>query len=108
MATPRPRAAPAGAARGRARLAAAALAGASRPALLLEDLGDLALLRVEQVVVHLRPAAQAADVEQPGWVGVALLVEQALHHGPVALGGEDPLGGVAVQEAHEVLGLDGV
>src|SRR3954470_3524144 len=105
MATPRPRAAPTGAALGRARPAATELAGASRSPLLLEDLRDLALVGVEEVVVDLRPAAQLADVEQAGGVRITLLVEQTAHHGPVALGGEDPLRPVAAQEVDEGLGL---
>src|SRR3954465_14037562 len=105
MATPRPRAAPSGAGLGRGRFAAAALAGASGPPLLLEELGDLALVGVEEIVVDLRPATPPADSEQRGGVRIALLVEQLLDDGPVALGGEDPLGPVAAQEVDEGLGL---
>src|SRR3954453_13655105 len=98
MTTPRPRAAPPGmrrAARGpgteRALLAASGLP------LVLEDLGDLALVRIEQVVVDLRPAAELVDLEQPRRVRIGLLVHEARHHGAVAMRRVDLLRGVGAQ-----------
>src|SRR4051812_8361462 len=109
MTTPRPRAAPPAPRRtprpGRER--AAWLAASGLP-LVLEDLGDLALVGVEEVVVDLRPAAELVDLEQPGWVRIGLLVEEARHNRAVAIGGVDLLGCVGAQEVHERLGLVGL
>src|SRR3954451_20014114 len=104
MATPRLRAAPPGMPRGSRLGTTAELAAASGLPLLLEDLRDLPLVRVEQVVVHLRPPAELADVEEPGGIRVLLLVHQALHHRAISLGGEDLLRAVRAQEVDEGLG----
>src|SRR4051812_32958109 len=98
MATPRLSAAPPGTPRGSRLGTTAELAAASGLPLLLEDLRDLPLVGVEQVVVHLRPATELADVEQPRRLRELLLVHQPLHHRAVALGGEDLLGTIGHQE----------
>src|SRR3954447_17962556 len=105
MTTPRPRAAPPAPRRiarpGRER----ALLPTRGLPLLLEDLGDLALVGVEEVVVDLGPAAELVDLEQAGRVRVGLLGEQARDHRPVAVGRVDLLGGGGAQVVHERLGL---
>src|SRR3954471_11529577 len=108
MTTPRPRAAPPAPRRiarpGRER----ALLPTRGLPLILEDLGDLALVRVEEVVIDLRPAAELVDLEQAGWVRVGLLVEEARDHWAVAVGRVDLLGRFGAQEVHERLGLVGL
>src|SRR5688572_26485920 len=78
--------------------AVAALAGLSGDSQLLLDLGDLAVLGVEELGGHLVPAAELVDLEELGRGGVALLVGQRLQHGAVALLGEDRLGLLAAEE----------
>src|SRR5215204_1724375 len=120
-ATPRPRAAPGmatalgprltGAAGGAA--AVAALVGGSALSLVLEDLRHHALLRVEEVGVHLVPAAELRDVEQVGRLRELVGAGRVLHDGAVPLAHEDPLGLLGVEEVDErlrergILGLAG-
>src|SRR5688572_1740961 len=95
--------APAGAARpigrrpgrGRARLSA----GGDTQAPL--DLGDLPLVRTEELVVDLRPAAELVEGEQLRRVGEPALVGHRLLHRAIALGHEDPLGLRRADEVHE-------
>src|SRR5688572_4395492 len=99
MAMPRPRASPPGrGSRHGTRPAVASLAGGSALPLGLEYLGDRALLGVEELVVHIGPAAELADLEQPGGGGEPALIEQSLDHGAVALAREDALGLLRVEE----------
>src|SRR5215212_3444458 len=101
MTTPRPRMAPGSATpTGRGAATDASVLGSGLP-LSLEDLGDLSLLRVEQLVVHLRPAAQEPDLEQVGGLRELRLVHQALHDRAVALGGVDLLCLRRTQEVDE-------
>src|SRR5215213_5948852 len=92
IAMPRPRTSPlTGTVLGGAT--AASLAGGSALPLGIEDLRDDALLRIEELVVHVTPAAELADLEQ-----LRRLREvdaggsrHALHHRPVPLAREDLL-----------------
>src|SRR4051794_27708393 len=105
---------PPGAAEERARRRAVRAAAAEVSASLgsgdprrLLDLGDRPLVRVEELVVDLRPAAEVADREQAlrrrelGLVGV----EDLLVDGPVAPVGERLLRGRREGEVEEGLGL---
>src|SRR6187455_1072612 len=90
-ATPRARAAP-----GRVALevrgggpATASLAGGSGLPLVLEDLRDDPLLRIEELVVHLAPAPELVDLEELRRDRVGLGVGQARVDRAVALLGED-------------------
>src|SRR5215208_2920356 len=116
MATPRPRTSPetgntldtrpAGAAGGGA--ATASLAGGSALPLGLEDLGDHALLRVEEGVVHLTPATELGDLEELRRRREALAGLGALHYRAVALVREDLLRLRGVEEVNEGLGFLGL
>src|SRR5215216_5020996 len=107
MAAPRPRTAPPGrailGARGASR--AASLAGGSALPLALEQLGDLALARVEELVVHFRPAAEPVDLEQLGRRREPLLVNEARGDRPVPVPGVDLLRILRAEEVHECLGV---
>src|SRR4051812_32466267 len=104
----------AAAARGRRRKTDPPAAGAEVRASLgsgdprrLLDLRDRALVRVEEVVVDLRPAAQVADGEQAlrrGELG-GVLLQHGLVDRPVAPLGEALLRGRRQGVAHERLGL---
>src|SRR5215207_1821562 len=122
MAMPRPRTAPGmgdvlgprltGAAGGGAA-ATAVLAGLSALPLCLEDLRHDALLRVEEVGVHLVPPAELRDVEQVGRLRELVRAWNGLDDRTVALAHEDLLGLVRIEEVYEaprdlrVLGLGG-
>src|SRR5215211_4002539 len=104
MTTPRLRAAPGSATldpRG-AGATAASLAGGSGLPLALEDVGDDAALRIEELVVHLAPPAELVDLEQLRRDRVRLRVREARIDGAVALLREDPLCGRAAEEGEEV------
>src|SRR5215211_2537377 len=101
---PRPRAAPGnGSALGR-RPAACSLAGSSALPLRLEDLGDRAALRFEELVIHLVPAPELADLEERRRSRKLVRARYALDHRPVPLAHEDLLGLGGVQEVDERLG----
>src|SRR3954453_6483390 len=106
MTTPRPSAAPPGPRRA-ARGGSARASAASGLPLVLEDLRDLPLVRIEQVVVDLGPATELPDLEQAGGVRVGLLVHETRQHRAVALRRVDLLGGGRAQELDERLGLAG-
>src|SRR6185295_1907415 len=72
--------------------AAASLGLRSRNALGLLDVDEHALLRVEEAVVDLAPAAELVDREQAGRNRELLLVLQRGQDRAVALGDEDLLG----------------
>src|SRR5215218_9568504 len=104
MTTPRLRAAPGSATldpRG-AGATAASLAGGSGLPLALEDVGDDAALRIEELVVHLAPPAELVDLEQLRRDRVRLRVREARIDGAVALLREDPLCGRAAEEGEDV------
>src|SRR5919206_643157 len=73
----------------------------------LLDLGDRPLVRVEELVVDLRPAAEVADREEAlrGRELRLVLGEDALVDGPVAPVGERLLRGCRQREVEERLGL---
>src|SRR3954454_10499842 len=73
-------------------------------ALRLLDVDEYALLRVEEAVVDLRPAAELVDREQLRRDGELRLVLQRGENGAVALGDEDLLGRRRPQVVAEGLG----
>src|SRR3954467_7523517 len=73
-------------------------------ALRLLDVDEYALLRVEEAVVDLRPAAELVDREQLRRDRELRLVLQRGKHGAVALGDEDLLGRRRPQVVAERLG----
>src|SRR5919109_4935090 len=98
---PRPSAAPGnGSAIGR-RPAVCSLAGGSALPLGLEDLGDGAALGVEELVVHLVPAAELADLEPRGGSRELVRAGYALDPRPVPLAHEDLLRLGGVEEVDE-------
>src|SRR5215212_240342 len=111
MAMPRPRAAPAmgtalgprltGAAGGGA--AVASLTGGSALSLRLEDVGDLAALRVEELVAHLAPSAKLADLEQLRWCRELVRTGGVLDDRTIALPHEQLLCLGRIEELHERL-----
>src|ERR671924_1542500 len=110
IAMPRPRTSPGFRRTPGARLARAAGGGAAAVASLvggsalplgLEDLGDRPLLRVEELVVHLAPAAELPDLEQRRGGREVVRPGHALHHGPIALAYEDLLSLGRIEEVHE-------
>src|SRR4051812_36262956 len=66
------------------------LASGVHPQVLL-DRGDRALIRVEELVVDLRPAAELVDLEELLGIRVRGLVHEVRQHRAVALGGVDLL-----------------
>src|SRR5215207_2887298 len=106
MTTPRLRAAPEGAAleAPRRREGAAALAGGSRLALTLEDVRHDTALGVEELVIHLVPAAELRDLEELGRDRELGLVGQVREHCAVTLRRVDLLRLLAVEEVEEGLG----
>src|SRR5215218_1431070 len=72
---------------------------AKRHAHLALDVGDDAVVLVEEPPVHLRPAAEVGDGEQPGRLGERGAGGHLLVDRPVALLGEDLL---ALRRQHEV------
>src|SRR5438270_11282690 len=73
----------------------------------LLDLRHDALVRVEELIRNLRPAAELRDLEQSARRRVAGLVHEARDHGPVAVVGIDPLRLLRMQEVYERLRLVG-
>src|SRR5215212_1717243 len=88
-----------------AAISDASLGGADTEVLL--DLRHGALVRVEELVVDLVPAAELVDLEEVLGVGVRLLVDEARRDAPVALRGEDLLRLVGLEEIQERLRLVG-
>src|SRR5215217_3941338 len=106
MTTPRLRAAPDGAALDAPRRSggAAASAGGSRLPLALEDVGHDTALRVEELVVHLVPAAELRDLEELRRDRELRVVGECLVDGPIALRRVDLLRLLAMEEVEERLG----
>src|SRR4051812_32084141 len=104
MAVPRASAAPpgSGAARGRPGRgpAVSSLGGGDTKALL--DGGHHAVVRVEELLRDHGPAAELLDREQRLRYRELVRARRALHHGPIALLREDPLGLRRVEELDEV------
>src|SRR4051794_35492110 len=102
MVTPGPSAADS---RGRAtgRPPRARVASATRDAQLILDLGDGAVVRVEEVLVHRRPTAEVVDGEQRLRVRELRLVEVRSDDRSVSVLREGLLRGVGVEEVHELL-----
>src|SRR5206468_2306340 len=93
--TPRDRAAPALSLCARTRRGAATATSTSDATHLPLDLGHQALARVEEVLLHLRPAAEPELVDRelprPDGELLPVLLEDALDDGPIAVVGEDLL-----------------
>src|SRR5690349_17803725 len=100
MATPGPSAADS---RGRAtgRPPRARVASATRDAQLVLDLRDGAVLRVEELLVHRRPATEIVDGEQRLRGRELRLVEVGGDDRPVAVLREGLLRGIGVEEVDE-------
>src|SRR5436190_11913525 len=75
----------------------------SRHSLALLDLGDDALVGIEELVVDLRPPAELGDLEQLRRRRVLRLVHEARDHRAVALCGEDLLRLLGAGEVDERL-----
>src|SRR4051794_29546386 len=95
-------------ARGARRGAGSVAASAGGDTELPLDLGHLALVGVEELIVDLRPAAELGDREQPRRARVFAGVQFAFEHWAVPVVGEDPLRRRGVQEVHERPRLRGV
>src|SRR3954470_12615517 len=89
--------------RGTGRPPRARVASATRDAQLVLDLGDGAVVRVEEVLVHGRPATEVGNGEQRLRVRELRLVEIRSDHRAVAVLGEGLLRGVGVEEVDELL-----
>src|SRR5262249_16691845 len=87
-----------GTAAGRGRLSARALSSAPVAPL---DLRHDPVARVEELLVHLRPAAEPLDREHTRRIGEAESLRRAAHHRAVAVLGPDHLGGLRAQEVDE-------
>src|SRR5262245_29738034 len=84
--------------RGRGRLSARVLSSA--PVAPLDPRHD-PRARIEELLVDLRPAAEPLDREHAGRIREAESLGRAAEHRPVAVLGEDHLGGLRAQEVDE-------
>src|SRR3954453_12523533 len=83
----------------------AAVSAIGGDAELLLDVGDDGVVGIEELVVHLLPATQVVDREEPLGRREPLRVDERLHDGPVALRREDLLGLGRLDELEERGGL---